>query len=135
MENIELLITIGGSIAAWLASEKFLIPWIVRGWKWVIDRGRELDAKNLDSTKELKEIEEKTNETYENQINFLVGQIDHLEKQLLQYSEQLEKLRAKILELNQKLFNKSMEISRLKELTCCNQNCKFRQYTKADDPS
>ena len=80
----------------------------------------------------LKDIEEKANSNYEDQIKFLVGQIEHLEKELLQYSEQLEKLRAKILELNQKLFNKSMAISKLRELACTNSECKFRQYCTDD---
>lgn len=128
MENIELLITIGGSIAAWLASEKWIFPFIKTTWEWLVDNGR----RNIDTSKEIKDLEEKTNSTYEDQITFLVGQIDHLEKQLLQYSEQLEKLRAKILELNQKLFNKSMEISKLREMACCNSECKFRQYIKID---
>lgn len=127
MENI--IITSIGSILSFLAAQKWLFPYIIQAWNWLVDNGR----RNIDTGKELKDLEERTNETYESQINFLVGQIDHLEKQLLQYSEQLEKLRAKILELNQKLFNKSMEISKLRELACCNQECKFRQYIKLED--
>jgi uncharacterized coiled-coil DUF342 family protein len=128
---MEQIITIGGTIVAWLAAQKWVFPLIVQLWNWLIDNGR----RSIDTSKELKDIEEKTNNTYEDQINFLVGQIDHLEKQLLQYSEQLEKLRSKILELNQKLFNKSMEISKLREMACCNQECKFRQYIKIEEVS
>lgn len=126
MENI--IITSIGSILSFLAAQKYVFPYIIQAWNWLVENGR----RNIDTSRELKDIEEKANSNYEDQIKFLVGQIEHLEKELLQYSEQLEKLRAKILELNQKLFNKSMAISKLRELACTNSECKFRQYCTDD---
>ena len=126
---LNIIITGIGSILSFVCAQRWIFPYIVQFWNWMIDNGR----RSLDTAKDLKDIEERANNSYESQINFLVGQIDHLEKQLLQYSEELEKLRAKILELNQKLFSKSMEISRLRELSCCNKECKFRQYSTEKD--
>ena len=117
-----------GSILSYLAAQKWLFPLFVQLWDWLVANGK----RNIDTSRELKEIEDKANSNYEDQIKFLVGQIEHLEKELLLYSEQLEKLRAKILELNQKLFNKSMAISKLREIACTNTECKFRQYCTDD---
>ena len=126
MENI--IITGIGSIVAWLAAQKWVFPLIVQLWSWLIDNGR----RNIDTGKELKDIEQKANSTYEDQITFLVNQVDHLEKQLQQYSEQLEKLRATILDLNQRLFQKSMTISKLRQLACNNRDCPNRAFCTED---
>ncbi len=126
MENI--IITGIGSIVAWLAAQKWVFPLIVQLWSWLIDNGR----RNIDTGKELKDIEQKANSTYEDQITFLVNQVDHLEKQLQQYSEQLEKLRATILDLNQRLFQKSMTISKLRQLACTNRDCPNRAFCTED---
>lgn len=125
MEQIFIVI---GSVLSYIGAKKWIFPLFVQLWDWLVANGR----RNIDTSRELKDIEERTNDTYENQIDFLVKQIEHLEKELLQYSEQLEKLRAKILELNQKLFNKSMAISKLREIACTNTECKFRQYCTDD---
>ena len=126
MENI--IITGIGSIVAWLAAQKWVFPLIVQLWSWLIDNGR----RNIDTGKELKDIEQRANSTYEDQITFLVNQVDHLEKQLQQYSEQLEKLRATILDLNQRLFQKSMTISKLRQLACNNRDCPNRAFCTED---
>lgn len=133
MENIELLITIGGSIAAWLASEKFLIPWIVKGWNWMIDKGRDLDSKNIDFTKELKEIEESTISSYKNQIEFLVQRVEQLEHELIEYQKILEELRSKILSLNNQLYRKSMSLAKYRELSCTNKQCPHRVFFHEDE--
>lgn len=127
MENI--IITGIGSIVAWLSVQKWVFPLIVQLWNWLIDNGR----RNIDTGKELKDIEQKANSTYEDQITFLVNQVDHLEKQLQQYSEQLEKLRATILDLNQRLFQKSMTISKLRQLACTNRDCPNRAFCTGED--
>ena len=126
MENI--IITGIGSIVAWLAAQKWVFPLIAQLWSWLIDNGR----RNIDTGRELKDIEQKANSTYEDQITFLVSQVDHLEKQLQQYSEQLEKLRATILDLNQRLFQKSMTISKLRQLACRNRDCPNRAFCTED---
>lgn len=127
---MEQIITIIGSILAWLASEKFLIPWIVKGWNWLIERGRDLDDKNIDFTKELKGIEESTINNYKNQIEFLVQRVEQLEHELLEYQKILEELRGKILSLNNQLYRKSMSLARYKQLSCSLENCPHRIYVE-----
>lgn len=126
MENI--IITGIGSIVGWLGVQKWIFPYIIQFWNWLVDNGR----KNIEITKDLREIEDRANNAYEEQITFLIGQVEHLEKQLLQYSEQLEKLRSTILELNQKLFHKSMTIAKLKQLSCTNKECPNRAFCTDD---
>lgn len=122
------IITIGGTIVAWLASEKFLIPWIAKGWDWLINKGRELDDKNIDFTKELKEIEESTICNYKNQIEFLVQRVEQLEQELIAYQKILEELRGRILNLNNQLYRKSMSLAKYREHSCGKKDCPYREY-------
>lgn len=128
----DILLTIAGTILTWLASEKFLIPWIVTGWNWMINKGRELDDKNINSTKELKEIEDKISSNYESQIKFLVESVERLEHELLEYQKTLEELRSKILELNQRLYQKSLTITKLRQISCTNAECPNRAFCTDD---
>lgn len=115
------------SIATWLAGEKFLFPQLVNIWNWIINRKRENDEHNINATKEVFEVKEAANNAYEEQITFFMTQIRQLEEELLNYQEQLGKLRTKILELNNQLYANSLEMNKYKHLCCMNESCQFRQ--------
>lgn len=125
---MEQIIIVIGSVLSYIGAKKWIFPLFVQLWDWLVANGR----RNIDTSRELKDIEQKANSTYEDQITFLVNQVDHLEKQLQQYSEQLEKLRATILDLNQRLFQKSMTISKLRQLACNNRDCPNRAFCTED---
>lgn len=130
---IQTIITICSTIITWLIGKKYLLPYIIKAWEWLRERKHKQDANNIDATKELTAIKKESNEVYESQITFLTTQVEHLENELLQFQNQLELLRKKILELNQKLFHKSMLIDKLKHLCCKNEGCKMRVYCNEND--
>lgn len=114
------------SICGWLAGEKFLLPWIVKGWDWIRGKKREFDDENVDASKEILNVKLQSQEVYESQINFLMSQIDRLEQEINSHQEQLGKMRSMVLELNSRLFKKDVLIGKLRELCCANTSCKFR---------
>lgn len=124
--------TIVLTILGWLASEKFLLPQIVKLWNWIRGIKKEQDKFNVDVNKEILNVKEQNTEIYESQINFLMNQIDRLEQEINQHQEQLAKMRSMILELNSRLFKKDVIIGKLRELCCANVNCKFREYCTDD---
>lgn len=113
-------------ICGWLAGEKFLFPWIVKGWDWIRGKKKEFDDENVDASKEILDIKQQSQEVYESQINFLMNQIDRLEQEINSHQEQLSKMRSMVLELNSRLFKKDVLIGKLRELCCANAGCKFR---------
>ena len=115
------------SIAGWIASKKWIFPYIIKMWKWLKERKKENDKNNIDASKELTQIKEDQNNVYENQIDFLVNQLNTLENQLANYQIQLEKMRAKILELNSSIYSQSLTIGKLKSFSCCKADCPYRQ--------
>lgn len=131
--TLQTIITAVSTLCAWLISKKWLLPYIVKAWEWLKERKHKQDNDNIDATKELTAIKKESNEVYESQIKFLTTQVEHLENELLQFQNQLEILRKKILELNQKLFHKSMLIDKLKNLCCKNKHCKMRIYCDDSD--
>lgn len=130
MNNITLdmtsLLTTLGTILAWLISKNFLLPECIKLWNWLTKKKQDFDQKNVDASKELVDYKESSNNMYQNQIQFLMNQITDLEKELLAYQEQLEKMRKKILELNSQLYNKALIIGKLQQYCCANENCKYR---------
>lgn len=124
--DITALLTTLGTIATWLLSKNFLLPEIVKLWNWITNKKTEFDQKNVDASQELVDYKEASNNMYQNQIQFLMNQITDLEKELLAYQEQLEKMRKKILELNSQLYNKALVIGKLQQYCCANENCKYR---------
>lgn len=124
--------TIVLTILGWLASEKFLLPQIVKLWNWIRGIKKEQDKFNVNVNKEILNVKEQNTEIYESQINFLMNQIDRLEQEINQHQEQLAKMRSMILELNSRLFKKDVIIGKLRELCCANVNCKFREYCTDD---
>ena len=136
MNNIQILNDISiaiGSIAAFILSKKWVVPLLIKCWHWLKHEKKEYDDNNIDSSKELTNIKNSNVKVYESQINFLVNQLQTLELQLDNYSVQLEKLREKILELNTSLFNKSMTIGKLREMSCCKSDCQFREMCNEND--
>lgn len=133
MSITQTIVTAVSTLCAWLISKKWLLPYIVKVWEWLKERKHKQDTSNIDATKELTAIKKESNEVYESQITFLTTQVEHLENELLQFQNQLELLRKKILELNQKLFHKSMLIDKLKHLCCKNEGCKMRVYCDDND--
>ena len=57
MENI--IITGIGSIVGWLGVQKWIFPYIIQFWNWLVDNGR----KNIEITKDLREIEDSIRRT------------------------------------------------------------------------
>lgn len=121
-------ITIISTVITWLLGKQFLLPQIVRLWNYIKEKKKEQDKSNVDSTKELIEIKQNNNDLYQNQISFLVKQVEYFENELLNYQSQLELLRKKILELNNQLYSKSLIIGKLRQYCCANEDCKYRIY-------
>lgn len=126
--TLQTIITIGSTILTWVMGKKYLLPQLIKLWEWIKEKKKENDNHKLNATKELKEIEEKSNDVYENQITFLMQQVQQLENELLEYQKQLEVFRKKILELNNSLYHKSLIIGKLRQYCCKNEDCKFRIY-------
>ena len=115
-----------GSIIAFIASKKWIFPLFIKLWDWIINKKKDFDQKNLDVTDEIHKIRMNENEYYEETFNTLLGQIEKLEDELKLYSNELTKLRNEILQLNAKLYNKSIIILDLQKKCCLNENCKMR---------
>lgn len=125
--TLQTILTAIGGIITWLIGKDFLLPQILKLITWIKERKKERDETNVNATKELTSIKKENNEVYENQITFLLNQIQHLENELIEYSKQLERLRNKILELNDRLYNKQLIISKLRKYCCANESCELRQ--------
>jgi chromosome segregation ATPase len=115
-----------GSIIAFITAQKWIFPLFIKLWDWIINKKKEIDQKNLDVTDEIHKIRMNENEYYEETFNTLLGQIEKLEDELKSYSNELTKLRNEILQLNAKLYNKSIIILDLQKKCCLNENCKMR---------
>lgn len=115
-----------GSIIAFITAQKWIFPLFIKLWDWIINKKKEIDQKNLDVTDEIHKIRMNENEYYEETFNTLLGQIEKLETELKSYSNELTKLRNEILQLNAKLYNKSIIILDLQKKCCLNENCKMR---------
>lgn len=115
-----------GSIITFITAQKWIFPLFIKLWDWIINKKKEIDQKNLDVTDEIHKIRMNENEYYEETFNTLLGQIERLETELKSYSNELSKLRNEILQLNAKLYNKSIIILDLQKKCCLNENCKMR---------
>ena len=115
-----------GSIITFITAQKWIFPLFIKLWDWIINKKKEIDQKNLDVTDEIHKIRMNENEYYEETFNTLLGQIEKLEDELKLYSNELTKLRNEILQLNAKLYNKSIIILDLQKKCCLNENCKMR---------
>lgn len=115
-----------GSIITFITAQKWIFPLFIKLWDWIINKKKEIDQKNLDVTDEIHKIRMNENEYYEETFNTLLGQIEKLETELKSYSNELTKLRNEILQLNAKLYNKSIIILDLQKKCCLNENCKMR---------
>lgn len=115
-----------GSIITFITAQKWIFPLFIKLWDWIINKKKEIDQKNLDVTDEIHKIRMNENEYYEETFNTLLGQIEKLEDELKSYSNELTKLRNEILQLNAKLYNKSIIILDLQKKCCLNENCKMR---------
>ncbi len=126
-----------GSIIAWITSKKFIFPYLVKIYEWLKNRKKEQDKENVDSSKELLDIKEKSNDVYQNQIEFTVNQINKLQTLLTEkqteindYINQLSELRTQIVKLQKELSEEQMRSNKLSSLVCCNSDCKCRQTCK-----
>ena len=119
MKDIFLVLT---GVVGWLVSREFLLPQIEK----LIDLIRKKKKNDIDTESDLSSLKEKNNDIYENQIEFLMQQVKSLEHQLLDYQQQLDTFRSKILELNSHLTAKALIISQLKQYCCSNTECKCR---------
>lgn len=126
--TFQTIITIGGTIISWLVGKEFLFPQILKLWQWIKERKQQQDNHNVNASKEIAEYKDKSNDVYENQITFLMQQVQQLENELIEYQKQLEMFRRKILELNNNLYHKSLIIGKLRQYCCKNEDCKMRQY-------
>lgn len=126
--TIQTIITAITTLIGWLVSKKYILPHIIKLWSWLKDRKRENENHNVNLKKELTDLTDKSNDVYENQINFLMQQVKQLENELIEYQKQLETFRSKILELNNNLYHKSLTIGKLRQYCCKNENCKMRIY-------
>lgn len=127
------LITAGTSVVTWIISKKYLLPYIVKAYEWIIDRKKQKDKTNIDSSKELLEIKDKTNDVYENQLDFCMKQITELQNNLTQkqqelndYINQLAELRGRIVELQKELYDYQIRNSKLSIMYCGNTECRCR---------
>ena len=120
------ILTVIGSIISFMAAQKWIFPLIVKFWEWVKHKKNDLDQKQLDVVDEIHKVRMNENEYYEETFNTLLGQIERLETELKSYSNELSKLRNEILQLNAKLYNKSIIILDLQKKCCLNENCKMR---------
>jgi len=126
--------TIIGTLATYITANKWIVPLIVNQWNTHKERKSTKDKQTLDVNKELLTNKEIGNDVYENQILFLVGQIDVLQNKLIDkqkeidgFSKELTDLRKKVMELQSSLFNSKLIINKLNSLGCGNMDCKFRQ--------
>ena len=126
--TIQTIITAISTLIGWLVSKKYIFPHIFKLWQWLKERRRENENHNVNLKKELTDLNEKSNDVYENQINFLMQQVKQLENELIEYQKQLEQFRSKILELNNNLYHKSLTIGKLRQYCCKNEECKMRIY-------
>lgn len=122
----EIVLTSVGTLLAYMASKNYFIPWIIKGWEWIINKKNDLDKKQLDVVDEIHKVRMNENEYYEETFNTLLGQIEKLENELKLYSNELTNLRNEILLLNSKLYKKSMIILDLQKRCCLNEHCKDR---------
>ena len=55
MENNmnEIVLTSVGTLLAYMASKNYFIPWIIKGWEWIINKKNDLDKKQLDVVDEI----------------------------------------------------------------------------------
>lgn len=119
MKDIFLVLS---GVLGWLVSREFLLPQIEK----LFDIIRKKKKNDIDTESDLSSLKEKNNDIYENQIEFLMQQVKSLEHQLLDYQQQLDTFRSKILELNSHLTAKALIISQLKQYCCSNTECKCR---------
>lgn len=129
MENNELInyiITACASILGYISSKQYFIPWIVQLYNWLKNKKDEIDEKQIDVTNEIHKIKLNEVEYYEKTFETLLHQIEELEDQLKDYSNELKELRSTILNLNAKLYNKSMVILDLQKKCCLNEDCPNR---------
>ena len=125
MENINTFEVIGvaiASIVTYLCSQKWIFPLIVKGWNWFKSR----EEKQIDTLEEIQSIKMNEQEYYKQTFQTLLNQITSLEEELQSYSAELEKLRATILRLNAKLYDKSLLISQLQSKCCERLDCPHR---------
>ena len=115
-----------GSIITFITAQKWIFPLFIKLWDWIINKKKDFDQKNLNVTDEIHKIRMNENEYYEETFNTLLGKIEKLEDELKSYSNELTKLRNEILQLNAKLYNKSIIILDLQKKCCLNENCNMR---------
>nr|WP_320038850.1 hypothetical protein [uncultured Bacteroides sp.] len=133
-ETLTTISTVAGTIISYIASKKYIFPYIVKAYEWLKNRKKEQDKENIDSSKELLDIKEKSNDVYENQLEFTLSQIDKLQKllndkqtEINEYINQLSSLRKQLVELQKELTNEQLKNNKLSSLVCYNSECKCRQ--------
>lgn len=126
MKDIFLVLS---GVLGWLVSREFLLPQIEK----LIDLIRKKKKNDIDTESDLSNLKEKNNDIYENQIEFLMQQVKSLEHQLLDYQQQLDTFRSKILELNSLLTAKALLITQLKQFCCSNTECKCRVVCSSEN--
>lgn len=124
MDLATTILTTIGTLVTYLIGKNFFIPQLAKLWEWIKKKNKE----NVNATRELIEIKQENHELYVQQIQFLNSQVSELENELLNYIDQLEKLRTKVLELNKKLFEKGLLIAKVHDFICINKQCKARTY-------
>jgi len=132
--DIETVTTVVSSVVSWIVSKKYIFPYIKQAFEWIRNYKKEKDKENIDSSKELLEIKDKSNDVYENQLQFCMKQISDLQtvltlkqSEINDYINQLSDLRNKIVDLQKQLYDSQMKYSKLSSLCCSNKECQFRQ--------
>jgi len=123
------IITALGSVATFLAGQKWLFPLITKLLKYKHDK----DNETLDINKKLIDVEKNNNELYQNQITFFVKQVEALQKQLTEKQKELDTLskaintlKNQLIEAQNMLNDKDKQIIKLKEFYCGNTECANR---------
>ena len=112
------LATILSTLLAWLIGKDFLIPQLVRLWKWAKTEKQNEEDRQISISDEITKLKLNDVERYEKTFTTLLNQISDLEEELKKYSKELQELRATILKLNSKLYEKSLVISDMQKFTC-----------------
>lgn len=134
---MDVFITAIVTFFGYLAANQWLLPWVEKLISNLANRKNKKDLETLNVESELLEIEKNNNQVYENQINFFVGQVENLQKQLLRKSDEInemavqcDELRTELLSIKKQLFEQKKINEELTEHVCFNKVCQHRIKTK-----
>ena len=130
MNILQLILASFGSIVAFVLSKEFFIPQIVKLINWMRSEKEHFEDRSLDVGEEISRLKLTEVQRYEKTFETLLNQIEDLERQLKDYSKELQELRNTILKLNAKLYQKSLVISDLQKMCCARENCQQRVSCK-----